>query len=321
MPASSPRRSSRPRAENKWALALRAMPTPPRAPRRALGAPRRAPRSDVYLVERVLERRVEDDGAVRYRVRWLGYGPASDTWEPMEFMVSTEARTEALALDAAHDAAVREQARAAAAAREAAEAAAQDARDLAVLRHLALGEALVGSVRETLLANMHAACSPMANRLSRYMFREGDVTRRCDALTAMPVEIMDALHGDGRRKTTKYTDTVTHLCTASLLSTEMFRGTLDRMVCRSGGIVAFPCGKIPSHGHAAALAFTDEGMVCIGTEEVHTITGGVGDEIVSKRRGIEFKYSIAKRTLYTKFQIITMTPAMGAKALAVLTKQ
>ena len=210
---------------------------------------------------------------------------------------------------------------AAAAAREAAATAAQDARDLAVLRHLALGEALVGSVRETLLANMYAACSPMANRLSRYMFREGDVTRRCDALTAMPVEIMDALHGDGRRKTTKYTDTVTHLCTASLLSTEMFRGTLDRMVCRSGGIVAFPCGKIPSHGHAAALAFTDEEMVCIGTEEVHTITGGVGDEIVSERRGIEFKYSIAKRTLYTKFQIITMTPAIGAKALAVLPKQ
>ena len=37
---------------------------------------------EVYDVEKVLEKRAVG-GGFEYRIRWLGYGPAHDTWEPL----------------------------------------------------------------------------------------------------------------------------------------------------------------------------------------------------------------------------------------------
>lgn len=35
-----------------------------------------------YLVERILDHGKADDGTMLYKVRWQGYGPSDDTWEP-----------------------------------------------------------------------------------------------------------------------------------------------------------------------------------------------------------------------------------------------
>ena len=37
-----------------------------------------------YEVESVLDERPDGAGGTEYRVRWDGYGPADDTWEPLE---------------------------------------------------------------------------------------------------------------------------------------------------------------------------------------------------------------------------------------------
>ena len=39
---------------------------------------------EVFEVEAVLERGQDDDGVVQYLVRWKGFGPDDDTWEPEE---------------------------------------------------------------------------------------------------------------------------------------------------------------------------------------------------------------------------------------------
>ena len=38
--------------------------------------------NDVYVVERILERRHFDQDRILYRIRWLGFGVKDDTWEP-----------------------------------------------------------------------------------------------------------------------------------------------------------------------------------------------------------------------------------------------
>ena len=36
-----------------------------------------------YAVERILDARIDAQGVVLHRVRWAGWPPAFDTWEPM----------------------------------------------------------------------------------------------------------------------------------------------------------------------------------------------------------------------------------------------
>jgi hypothetical protein len=35
-----------------------------------------------YVIDRIVGRRQETDGTIRYRVRWYGYNRDADTWEP-----------------------------------------------------------------------------------------------------------------------------------------------------------------------------------------------------------------------------------------------
>ena len=37
--------------------------------------------ADMYIVDRIVDHKVMK-GEMRYRVRWLGYAPSEDTWEP-----------------------------------------------------------------------------------------------------------------------------------------------------------------------------------------------------------------------------------------------
>ena len=37
-----------------------------------------------YEIEKVLDAGVADDGSILFRIRWKGYGPSDDTWEPEE---------------------------------------------------------------------------------------------------------------------------------------------------------------------------------------------------------------------------------------------
>ncbi|XP_078481285.1 uncharacterized protein LOC100176803 [Ciona intestinalis] len=45
---------------------------------------------DVYEVEKIIDNIVVDGKKTFYRVRWKGYGPDSDTWEPKENLLSCE---------------------------------------------------------------------------------------------------------------------------------------------------------------------------------------------------------------------------------------
>jgi Chromo (CHRromatin Organisation MOdifier) domain len=35
-----------------------------------------------YVFERITGMRQRSDGGIQYKVRWYGYGPREDTWEP-----------------------------------------------------------------------------------------------------------------------------------------------------------------------------------------------------------------------------------------------
>jgi hypothetical protein len=39
---------------------------------------------DMYLVERIIDKKIEKSGEVKYKVKWKGYGEIDSTWEPME---------------------------------------------------------------------------------------------------------------------------------------------------------------------------------------------------------------------------------------------
>ncbi|GMR32875.1 hypothetical protein PMAYCL1PPCAC_03070 [Pristionchus mayeri] len=49
---------------------------------------------EVYEVERILAHEWSDDGILRYKVKWVGYGPEYDTFEPEEMLDSAKQRIE-----------------------------------------------------------------------------------------------------------------------------------------------------------------------------------------------------------------------------------
>jgi len=60
--------------------------------KRSGGTPPQHPSSDFYYAEKVVQKRLNAQGtAFEYRVRWLGYKPADDTWEPEENIAGTPA--------------------------------------------------------------------------------------------------------------------------------------------------------------------------------------------------------------------------------------
>ena len=40
----------------------------------------------VFEPERIVDERQRDDGSVQYRIRWRGYDPSGDTWEPLKHL-------------------------------------------------------------------------------------------------------------------------------------------------------------------------------------------------------------------------------------------
>lgn len=52
------------------------------------------PADELYEVEKIIAHQVNSDGKMTYKVRWKGYGPDDDTWEPYEHFTSTEPITE-----------------------------------------------------------------------------------------------------------------------------------------------------------------------------------------------------------------------------------
>ena len=46
------------------------------------------PDSDYYIIDHIVDRRERSDGVFEYRIRWLGYLPADDTWEPVDTFTS-----------------------------------------------------------------------------------------------------------------------------------------------------------------------------------------------------------------------------------------
>ena len=54
---------------------------------------RKAVQEDEYEVESIVDKRVSGAGASRvtqYKVRWVGYGPKDDTWEPLQALHSAK---------------------------------------------------------------------------------------------------------------------------------------------------------------------------------------------------------------------------------------
>lgn len=43
-------------------------------------------KSEVYVVERVVDKRVTDDGKIEYLLKWQGYSESENTWEPVEHL-------------------------------------------------------------------------------------------------------------------------------------------------------------------------------------------------------------------------------------------
>ena len=41
---------------------------------------------DVFEPERIVGERRVADGTLQYRIRWKGYPPSQDTWEPLEHL-------------------------------------------------------------------------------------------------------------------------------------------------------------------------------------------------------------------------------------------
>ena len=64
-----------------------------------------------YEVRKLLDHRYSEDGQLEYLISWKGYGPESDSWEPIEHINNTalikkynlNKRTEALKLSVALD--------------------------------------------------------------------------------------------------------------------------------------------------------------------------------------------------------------------------
>eukprot|EP01043_Picozoa_sp_COSAG02_P053548 COSAG02_NODE_5927_length_3937_cov_2.933299_3_plen_344_part_00 len=58
----------------------------------------KAPKDDEYEVESIVDKRVKGLGASRvteYQVRWVGYGPDEDTWEPLQSLHSAKGLVQA----------------------------------------------------------------------------------------------------------------------------------------------------------------------------------------------------------------------------------
>ncbi|KAJ1957241.1 hypothetical protein GGI12_005080, partial [Dipsacomyces acuminosporus] len=48
------------------------------------------PEDDVYEVEAIIDHKDEEDGSFSYLVRWKGFGPDHDTWEPQSNFIQTD---------------------------------------------------------------------------------------------------------------------------------------------------------------------------------------------------------------------------------------
>ena len=55
-----------------------------------------------YEIEQLLDRGVAEDGSILFRVRWKGYGPQDDTWEPEEDLLREMVQAAKLQINLAH---------------------------------------------------------------------------------------------------------------------------------------------------------------------------------------------------------------------------